>query len=67
MRLAAGANSMIRSRWFPQAAESDRLLVRSLGEGERQELARRQGSGWHADDFVECGFVKLLGEYSWEE
>ncbi len=44
-------------------------LVLPLGEIELQGLARihRAGSGLHVDYFGECRFVKLIGEYGWEE
>ena len=44
-------------------------LVLPLGDAELQGLARirRQGGGLHVDYFGECRFVKLIGEYGWEE
>lgn len=44
-------------------------LVLPLGEIELQGLARirRAGCGLHVDYFGECRFVKLIGEYGWEE
>jgi protein-L-isoaspartate(D-aspartate) O-methyltransferase len=44
-------------------------LVLPLGEVELQGLARirRQGGALHVDYFGECRFVKLIGEYGWEE
>ena len=44
-------------------------LVLPLGDVDLQGLARirRQGSGLRVDYFGECRFVKLIGEYGWEE
>jgi protein-L-isoaspartate(D-aspartate) O-methyltransferase len=44
-------------------------LVLPLGEVELQGLARirRDGSGLRVDYFGECRFVRLIGEYGWEE
>jgi len=45
------------------------VLVLPLGEAELQGLARirRQAGKLHVDYFGECRFVKLIGEYGWEE
>jgi protein-L-isoaspartate(D-aspartate) O-methyltransferase len=47
----------------------DGALVLPLGEVDLQGLARirRQASGLRVDYFGECRFVKLIGEYGWEE
>jgi protein-L-isoaspartate(D-aspartate) O-methyltransferase len=45
------------------------VLVLPLGDEELQGLARvrKCGAGLEVDYFGECRFVKLIGEYGWEE
>ncbi len=51
-----------------QLATDGRLLL-PLGEADLQGLARvrKSGDGLHVDYLGECRFVKLIGQYGWEE